>query len=360
MENTNTTTATPAKDDQKLIDKIVYLSSLTSVQSDIDPMMDTLRLITARWQPPQPLPPEDRESLSTLQRKLEDYLINHDPLRSFTSESLQKRLDEYQKGTWRSRLRYFILSLVASLAVAIITYVLPLDLPQQTHLYVSESLFFLTLSVATIWFYTSALRNFKDEFKQAFIYILMGVIMLSTFYITTSILHVLRLEEYDAFRYAGIPGTVTISFILIYFGLRTYAKLLNLKTPFASLPLILGVMLFVATVAALIPHPQPVRNEFYFDISLVSIWLLPTVIIFCAGMAYKVKKSVTKTYSRSLNLFFWYFILGGFGALGSATSLYLLGEIQGPVLSILELAGGFAPQIFLLYTGYSFKEQTSK
>jgi hypothetical protein len=54
--------ASGAGEDHKTIDRIIYLASLASERLAIEPMMDTLRAITASWEPTEPLSTKDRDS----------------------------------------------------------------------------------------------------------------------------------------------------------------------------------------------------------------------------------------------------------------------------------------------------------
>jgi hypothetical protein len=76
-----------------LIESITYLASLVSEPQAVDVMLDTLRSITSRMHDDNTrLSTEDRVRLIELQTELKKYLIHHDPVRSFTQESLEKEL----------------------------------------------------------------------------------------------------------------------------------------------------------------------------------------------------------------------------------------------------------------------------
>jgi len=77
-----------------LLDIVLYIASLASNPSDIDPILDEVRMVTSRLTPDQPLPADDLERLAQTYSKLEGYLAAHDPLRAFTPQDLQNKVSQ--------------------------------------------------------------------------------------------------------------------------------------------------------------------------------------------------------------------------------------------------------------------------
>lgn len=78
------------------IDVIVYMESLASSPTALDPEMDQLRLITARLTPgADKLSDKDINALIKLYLKIEHYLITSEPLRKFNREELRALLPEH-------------------------------------------------------------------------------------------------------------------------------------------------------------------------------------------------------------------------------------------------------------------------
>lgn len=74
------------------LELVTYAAGLVSNQAAIGPMLDIVRSITARLQPGQSPLPEDEEQLLDVYLQIESYLIAKEPLRSFTTEALRKRV----------------------------------------------------------------------------------------------------------------------------------------------------------------------------------------------------------------------------------------------------------------------------
>ena len=96
MENEQTNLA-PKLPDQILIERITYLASLVSNLQAVDSKLDTLRVITARVGAGNQisLGESERSQLLVLENDLKNYLVTSDPVRSFTAEKLQRRLEKY-------------------------------------------------------------------------------------------------------------------------------------------------------------------------------------------------------------------------------------------------------------------------
>ena len=73
---------------------VLYVASLVSNPTEIDLILDKVRLITARLQPGQTLSPKDQQTLVQVYTQLEDYLLHKDTLRVFTLDNLRKGIRE--------------------------------------------------------------------------------------------------------------------------------------------------------------------------------------------------------------------------------------------------------------------------
>lgn len=356
MNESSSAQAANSESDRQLVDKITYLASLASKSEVIDPLLETLRMVTAHWEAGSPLNANDRTNLLDLEQKLKKYLLNNDPVRSFTPESLDARIN--------SSATVHISSLFnvvwASLATALIVFlVAPSAIPLQSRALLTIPFFFLVLHIGIAWFYLSALKNFKPEFRQAFVYICVGVLFFSVSYSHYILIELLGLDRFTAFQYGGLTGLITLSFIWIYAGLRRYARILTLKTKATSLPLVLGISALVTIAAIVAPHGGH-PDEFFFDLSLASLWLLVLFIGLCLIIARGLAKVLTPAYAKPMHWLVIYCILGIIGALGSSTVLPILGELRGNLLNIMSAVLGIGPQMLLLYTGYVFKKETSR
>ena len=84
---------TTAQEVNTPLDLATYAGSLASNPSDIDPLLDRVRKITATHSPEEGLSADDEKDLFKVYLELEEYLTTRDPIRTFTKEELRSRLD---------------------------------------------------------------------------------------------------------------------------------------------------------------------------------------------------------------------------------------------------------------------------
>jgi hypothetical protein len=95
--DTSTTTAAleqvtgPAQDEDYTL-SIVAIAQLASRREEIDSTLDDLRLVTANLQPGEKFSPEDKQELVVIYKKIEEYLLHNDPLRSFSLHELRNQV----------------------------------------------------------------------------------------------------------------------------------------------------------------------------------------------------------------------------------------------------------------------------
>lgn len=348
--------ATGTTIDRQLVDRILYLASLASRKNDIDSMMDILREVTAHWHDPEPLLPQDHAALEQLESKLKHYLVTADPLRTFTHESLEARLARQAKGGSPER-RNLIAVLLISVTTGALAFLAPL--PLSSRLLLCVPLFFVALHIGIAWFYLTALRNFNQDVRWAFIYISAGIVMLSLAFSHYVILSLLNIESYPILRYGGITWLFSIPFMLIFMGLRVYARLLQISSRLLTSWLAPTIALVAAGLLWFAPH-SAVPNDFYFHIwsigaAMISIFALPSSVL-----AYKIQKAATAAYAQPMRWLYYYTLAVGLGSVAAVGAVFWLGELYGGPLAVVTAACGTVPQLVLLYTGYSFKKETGK
>lgn len=358
-------TVRPTDYDHSLIDRIIYLGSLASVRRDIDPMMDTIRGITASWQPEHPLATQDRSALEGLESQLKAYLVARDPLRSFTSQDLEKRLQTQGRSKVSgisNHIRALGATLIGAVVAAVLPFVIPVSLALTTRLTVGVTLLLVVISLGTLWFYLTALRNFKPELRRSFLYICVGVIFLALESTHYAIIQLFGLGDHPVFRYAGLTWLITLSFVFIFLGLRTYARILGIKTRFASWPAFVLGLATTTAIAILLPHNSHIlpADLGYYQFAFSGLTSLIAATAFGAVIARQILRSVTPAYARSIRWLFWYLTVGSVASVGSTAALYLIGELHGTVFALIDIAGGITPQVILLYSGYLFKKETSR
>lgn len=75
------------------IDVVVYMTSLATNRTAINPLLDSVSMVTAKIAPGQKPSPDDEERLADIYLGLERYLTQAEPLRNFTKEELRQSVN---------------------------------------------------------------------------------------------------------------------------------------------------------------------------------------------------------------------------------------------------------------------------
>ncbi len=351
------TLAGNANRDRQLVNRITYLASLVSVREAIDAKLDILREITATWKPDQAFGEAERQKLRNLEGDLRSYLINKDPLRAFTSESLDERIRASEgKGRNRNLGKLF---LVFGLALAMYLLIpLPLSISREVRALVATPLFFTVLTAGTLWFYFSALRNFKPELRKVFAALAASIIVINIEFLQITLTQLMHLDRYPLFQFGTIPGLPLIDVALMYWALLIYAKLLRINTRPSKI--ILGAMLLGAVALAVMPYPVSADLTPYIKVAAPIVWVATLWWILVAVMARKIMRTASAAYGKSVKWLGIYAVVIALSYLGGIVTWSTSGVVVGEDLNLLSLVLLAVPQAILLYSGYSFKKETEQ
>jgi hypothetical protein len=286
-------------------------------------------------------------------------LVNKDPLRKFTPVTLEDYLNSANNQlstTKRDAIVIIIGSIIAG-GTPLLLSVLS-SFPLQKSLLLTIPVFLVFLHIGIAWLYLSALSNFKKELQQAFLFICIGIILLSIAFSHYVIIELFEVGTQELFRYGGLTLLAASCYFFMYIGLRQYARLMNVKSKSTSLLTLFSSSAVVAVSAIIIPHGGQQGSEPHFDLGLSGVWLFSLFLFFCMVVSGKITKSVTPAYAKSMKWLHIYFILGFVGSLSSVIALPIIGQLNGGFLYTLIALLGIIPQLMLLYAGYSFKKET--
>lgn len=345
------------------MDRITYLGSLASSREDIDSMLDGLREVTARWDGQAPLGETDRQRLRDLEGHLKQYLVARDPLRSFTLDSLEKRLRQQSQNSPMpadgAAESLAIILFVAFFSPLLSLLVSPYSFSFGSRLLVGIPLFFVTLHLGIAWFYFTSLKNFNQDLRRAFTYICAGTIVLSLGFSHYVLIELFGWQRYEFLHYGGITWLISLPFILMFLGLRIYAQLVGVTSRLMSPPVFLGSTLAVLALITVLPHAS-VPSEVSFDLWAMGAAIIPIFALLSARLTGKIRRNVTAAYVTSMVWLHRYLLLVGLGSISATIAFFSFGELYGNTLNIVIAVCGIAPQLLLLYTGYLFKRETGK
>lgn len=347
--------------DRRLIETITYLASLSSSMRDIDPMLDPLRLITLRWHETTPLEEPDRQELKQLEYRLRNYLITSDPLRDFTEASLEERVNSHLNGDkvqrpWLGFAGVLILAAFVAAAVLAIPYTPSL----ATRALLASPAFLFVGLLGVIWFYLSSLTNFKQELRQAFVWLCLGTTVLGMFFMHFVFVQILEMSDRQLFRYGGLLALATLAVMCMYRGLVLYARLLQHDNLFTSAQNFAAALAVAVSSAATIATARQVPEPFYFGFSMACLISLTVTAGFSAMVGRAIYRDTSVTYRASIRWLYVFMASTFFGSIAYGTAIVVLGQLSGTALSVALACFAIPPVLLLLYSGYSFKVETSR
>lgn len=323
-------------------------------------MLDELRAITSRMSPGASLNDNDNAVLTDLQRQLEDYLIHKEPLRSFTAESLRQRVAEHFQPDEAARNRNLRLLLVGTWIGFGLAYGVGMLIAGNAS-EVIKSQVGLTLALAFLYscivaFYVSALKEFKPGLRKAYTLIVAGIVFTGVSVLQFPLTAIFDLGDSPWLHYSGFQLGFAISCFLLYLGVLTFAKLVNVTTKWFALKPVLVLTGLAALAGILAPHTvQWPGQEFYFDLSAALIATNVTSMVAAAVLVYKIRRNVTVAYSPAL---LWFMAMNILVAINTAQELgWLLVEGHlSPDNSSIALAPFSISGLLMLQAGYTFKK----
>lgn len=279
MDNAQSNNAQP--NPTQLIDRITYLASLVSEPSGVDPMLDKLRVVTAK--PTQPSP-EDIEALKSVQSQLEDYLVHREGLRSFTKESLHMNIERHfassnpRQGAKRKALQQIILTILGAGGV---TGMLAVTNLLQGQVLLAFFIFALFVGLAIVFQTTK--KDLVEHLHGSLNYLMAATIGTGLFALNFPIIAAnSSLNEHPMLQHGGfLIGAIPV-YLFYYLAFYFYAKPLNVSIPRVFRPVGVAITaIIVAVVAALLPHPVPAPNELFFDLAVIGF----AVSVYFSGVA---------------------------------------------------------------------------
>lgn len=345
-----------------LVDKIVYLSSLAADQKKIDPMLDTLRVVTARQQFGGEMSAEDEEALRALYAQLLTYIVKEDPLRNFTLEDLERRVDKQFVGDTIAQKRRKLRSMLAGLwvfafALYGLSFVVPLDVSPEVRPQLAAPVFLLALHIGMVWFFVSSLRDFKPELKHAYLLISLAVVNSGIAAAQFPLTGALELTALPVFAYGGFVVPFAVSCVLIYLGLRIFARQLDVRSAWLDWRVVVPVTVGFVALAVLLPHPAPVANEAFYDLSAGAMAAAIAVSFANAVLSWRIAARMTDLYRTAMRWFFSLHVVVMIGSLNYVVVLALRGELLGAE-TLLTLLPFIFLELTWLQAGYTFKKAT--
>jgi hypothetical protein len=346
---------------QKLVDRISYLASLISESSASD---NSLKLPSQKNVSTSSSSRSRAEltALKSLNTKLENYLIYQDPVRSFTEESLEQQVQQHFEGRrrfYQSPILPLAIIMLLSAVLASLPYIIPNDISSSNKIALAISLFFFGTHCGNMWFFLTALRNFRKELRKPFRLLVIGIMLVGIVGAQFTIINLSGSTNFPWINYGGFLFLFPLSYIPLLLGMRLFAKRLNVISLALSKPIFLSVSILLPLILfALFANPLPGESS-YFTAAYLGITFGGILISWTAAIAYATSKKLARHYARAMKL-----LAAAFGLIGLSSISVMSVLLSQSQLTPLALSLALTPVIIAepleLLAGYTFKKHSSE
>jgi hypothetical protein len=217
-----------------------------------------------------------------------------------------------------------------------------------------------TFFIGAATLFTMGFWGFKLRLRISYGLICAGLIILGISQLQLPYFNYYNLWSSAWVAYGGIEVPNIITGLLIFTGVRLFARMLDTKTIFTSYPFLVLVTVLVAGVVVFLPHGStidPNLPEFWFDFSTSLVVLVATSVSFATITILKVKQKAGASFTNALA---WLFLGMLFYTIASWQVLVL--QMVGFDNSYVNFGFFFVPWtisgILLLRAGYVFNKIT--
>lgn len=291
--------------EKTMIDVVVYVASLVSKSSDIDPQLDKVRAITSKRSHDQ-LTQEDNTELHEVYDYVENYLVEKEALRSFTHESVRKKVQDFLHGNKRrSNINQqlgivWAIAICGSLASLIVPDAVVSAAVKPTF---AITIFFATIHTGAAWMFWKGLANFKDEIRKAYLPICFGVVLVGLSLLQIPIVVSLGQDRSIWFQYVVSGLTVPIAEAMLYVGISRFAQLSGVKSKLLSARLLIVLCVVAVLVVNFIPRPDSGVPDWALATSITILTTGAVITLVAAWITFITRRSLSAVYKGPMAWF---------------------------------------------------------
>lgn len=223
--------------------------------------------------------------------------------------------------------------------------------PLEFHHTLANSVLFTLLHTGAGILFIAGLSAYKAALRLAYIKIAIGITLVGGGLAQVVFLNIFDLIQTPWVQYGGVMLPFVIAGVAIYFGTRSIATLVGVRSILGNVWFVLPLLVVSVAVVSLLPHEPSPLPELTFDISnAISVW---DVVLYAVslGLVLQIKARSGAHYKKSIT---WLAI----GLVGSVVitscvlaGTFLLGKTPaGYLLDAIVIVGG----LLYLKAGYSF------
>jgi hypothetical protein len=164
---------------------------------------------------------------------------------------------------------------------------------------IASSIMASLLNLLAIPYFLNGTKQFKAELKRAYIFLCFGIGAFGLAQVQLPLISIFELAFW--INSGGLAVPYLLGVIGIFLGMRAFAKLLHIKTFWASPGIALAATIAISLAASRLPHVDVAENELSFQLALaLSIWN-SVFITFAAIVAYFIRVKIGEAYRRSMS-----------------------------------------------------------
>lgn len=339
-----------------LLDAVRFIAMLASKPGEIDEQLDRVRAITAQRSASQ-LTQEDEAVLGEVYVYIENYLVDKESLRSFTRESIREKLRNHLEGKIQSKRSY---PAAATLLVALVGGALAMTIPDSVmsvtvKVTLAMTLFLAILHLGAVGMFWSGLRNFKDEIRQAYLPICIGIGLVGVTLLQIPVAVWFGEDDSIWFRYITSSVTVPIAGVLFYAGMRRFARIGGIKSRLLSARLVFALCVALTAIVIVLPRPSDLPLSVIIP-SLTILTVGATLSFVTATITAKVRRALSVAYRRPMAWFAAMLLVSAFSCVQYA-GLQMFATLDRPYdpsgLAIIPL---FVSGFVIVKAGASFRK----
>ncbi|HSX02553.1 MAG TPA: hypothetical protein VLI05_04555 [Candidatus Saccharimonadia bacterium] len=285
-----------------VLDVIIFAAALASDPRAIDASLNKVRAITASSSAGD-LSDQDRRTLDSVYNDLETYLAEKEPLRALTRQSIRQRIYDYtQKRPSQSLRRPLMIIWAAIIVMTALPIILPLPAgTTAARPVIAVVLFLTTINAGAAWLFWSARKNFRDELRQVYVPISLGIVLLGTSLFQVPVMIILGSPTVLLwFRYVTASIPVLIVVTLIYVGICRFVKFSNLTSRLTKLNVLVLSALVLVLLAAFLPHVASTAPLWMHLVSLLILVSGTVIAGFTVVLISRMRSRLSLVYWRPL------------------------------------------------------------
>lgn len=339
-----------------LLDAVTFIATLVSKPSDIDRQLDRVRSITAQRSAHQ-LTHDDEKVLGEVYVYLEDYLVNKESLRSFTRDSIREKISNQAQGNSQLRRSHPVAGVfLVAFSCGVLAMLIPdFIVPMTVKVTLAMTLFLAVLHIGAVGMFWSGLRNFKDEIRQAYLPICIGIGLVGITLLQVPVAVWFGEDDSIWFRYIASSITVPVAGVLLYTGMRRFARIGGIKSWLLSARAVLALCVVMVGVVLLVPRPSDLPLSVIVP-SFTILTVGATLAVVTAAITAKVRGALSVAYKQPMAWFMTMLLVTAVSCV-QYTILQMLATLDQPYdpagLAIIPL---FISGFVIVKAGASFRK----